>query len=226
MSKASAVSIHPQQEAIDRALALGEESLQTLATRFNVSPYALSRRRKRLAITPAVEADDLQAQALKWRERADQLWHQGTTDADSRAMAQAVSAGLRSVELQARQKEREVEAVSVAEEADDGKLDIGTLSKVLDWYDRCFDDNQKRTVLKAAELERQLGVSDSYELFNSMSTSPELRQAVLEFAHNFQLEKKNNEPVQMESAANEPGLSSRQRPELQYAGNVVPGGGK
>jgi hypothetical protein len=202
MGKASAISTHPEQEAIDQALALGEVSLQALATRFNVSPYALSRRRKRLVITPAVEADDLPAQALKWRERADQLWHQGTADADSRAMAQAVSAGLRSVELQARQKEREAEAASVAEEVDDGKLDIGTLSKVLDWYDRCFDDNQKRTVLKAADLERQLGVSDSYELFNSMSTDPALRVHVLQCARDYQLAKKgNDEPVQTESAA-------------------------
>jgi hypothetical protein len=203
MGKASAVSIHPQQQAIDQALALGEESLQALATRFNVSPYALSRRRKRLAMAPAVEDNDLPAQALKWRERADQLWHQGTADADSRAMAQAVSAGLRSVELQARQKEREAEAVSVAEEADDGKLDIGTLSEVLDWYDRCFDDNQKRTVMLAAEKSRQLGVYDSYELLNSMSVSAELRAAVLQFAHDFQAARKGNpdEPVQTESAA-------------------------
>jgi hypothetical protein len=203
MSKASAISTHPEQEAIDEALVLGEVSLQALATRFNVSPYALSRRRKRLTIAPAVEDDDLPAQALKWHERADQLWHQGTTDADSRAMAQAVSAGLRSVELQARQKEREAEAASVAEEVDDGKLDIGTLSKVLDWYDRCFDDNQKRTVALAAEKSRHLGVYDSYELFNSMSASPELRAAVLQFAHDFQAARKGSpdEPVQTESAA-------------------------
>lgn len=200
MGKASAISTHPEQEAIDEALALGEVSLQALATRFNVSPYALSRRRKRLAITPAVEADDLPAQALKWRERADQLWRQGTADADSRAMAQAVSAGLRSVELQARQKERDQEIA--AEENDDDRVSIGDLDSVISLFDAAPPDPVNQVKLKIAlDKARAVNRMDGVAIFFKMLEDSAFAADLTDFATTWKQEEKVDEPVQAQTSA-------------------------
>lgn len=106
MGKSSAISTHPEQAAIDAAILANHETLAALAMRFNVSVHSLSRRKRALAVTVESGADALEQQAAMWRERADTLWHTATADADTRAQAAAIAAGLRSCELMAQEAKR------------------------------------------------------------------------------------------------------------------------
>jgi hypothetical protein len=109
-----AVCLHAEHGVIDADLLAGQK-LKTLAATYGISPFSLSRHKSRhLQVAGALDtaeddSDSLEAQAQKWRLRADQLWARSEIDLDSRAAAQALAAGLRSCELQARQKERETE---------------------------------------------------------------------------------------------------------------------
>jgi hypothetical protein len=110
VGKPSAILNHPQATAIDQAILANHEPLKTLAVRFNVSVYSLSRRKKALAAMAMVETsksdpdpDALEQQARMWRLRADLLWTAATGDQDCRGQVAAIAAGLRSCELMAQQ---------------------------------------------------------------------------------------------------------------------------
>jgi hypothetical protein len=113
---------------IDLALESGNK-LNEIAEQFAVSKFSLSRHRAKhlaLAATTAESDGDLAAQVAMWRIRADQLWLSATADADTRGQAQAVAAGLRSVELQAR---RERETTESATSAIDEQIDVRELDR-------------------------------------------------------------------------------------------------
>ena len=133
MSKASAISNHPEQAAIDQAILANHETLISLAARFNVSVYSLSRRKKALATVPAVENgietdNDLQCRSdLLW-ERSNLIWEQSLIDADTKAALGSLQAGLRSLELAHKRAERRAEAVP---EAGDLGISIAAIDKIL-----------------------------------------------------------------------------------------------
>jgi hypothetical protein len=121
---------HPNKAQIDALLAT-EIPLKDIAAQIpDLSVHALSRYKRKNLLPPVANGtgDSLEAQAAMWRERADHLWHQATIDQDSRAMAQAVAAGLRSVELQARQEKNEE---AKPETGDEKPLTIAALDEIL-----------------------------------------------------------------------------------------------
>lgn len=167
---------HAQRSELDAAIESGEK-LQAIAARFGISKFCVSRHKKHLAVAmPESDDDSLEAQARKWRERADKLWAQAEIDQDVRGQAQAVAAGLRSVELQARQAEREQEATPDAETSDEfTPQDIAK-------FDRLLADADERTTQLAIEGAQRLGCSDLYQLFEVCWGNAALKSAVLAFA--------------------------------------------
>ena len=190
----------PHLAAIDDLLD-GGATQKDSAAHFGVSKFALSRHVRHSNPTPVTpeSADSLEARAALWRERADQLWHTATADADSRAMAQAVSAGLRSVELQARQKEREAEAAPDAE--DDGKLSVEVLDKIVAWWDRVQAENDEKFTKLALEEAKRLRCPDLYQVFLKLWDSPALKERVLEFCRELFAEETSNESVSQQNDA-------------------------
>ena len=77
--------------AIDSLLE-GGASQKDVAAQFKVSRFAISRHVRHAQPVPVAlesDPDSLEARATLWRERADQLWHMATADADSRALPQS-----------------------------------------------------------------------------------------------------------------------------------------
>jgi hypothetical protein len=184
-------------------------TLKEIAAQFHCSYPSLVRHAARHRDSVATESGsagsagggDLQNKSdLLW-SRSNEVWNLAAADTDLRSQISSIQTGLRSLELQAKQWEREQEAASEEKGLFDenGRLDVRVLTEVSDWYDRTLSETQKRTITKAAELERELGVSDGFALFETMRTDPILREAVLEFAHNFQLARKEKNENELES---------------------------
>jgi hypothetical protein len=199
--------------AIDSLLDSGTPQKEVAAT-FNVSRFAISRhvnhqRNSSPAAGSPGSAGDLQSKsALLW-ERSNEIWNLGAADADLRSQISSIQTGLRSLELQAKQRERDQEAKEEAGQGlidAQGRLDIGALSEISEWWEKNLDDQQKKSIERAAQLESELRVSDGSRLFETMRTDPILREAVLKYAFDFQLarkEKNENESelIQESSAA-------------------------
>lgn len=127
--RACSICCHSDCAAIDVQLASGVFQ-SDIAEKFRVSRFAVSRHARHSVSTVSEnETDSLEAQARKWRMRADTLWTRSEIDQDSRAAAQALAAGLRSCELQARHEQRETEATS---EADAGAISIQQIDRLFE----------------------------------------------------------------------------------------------
>lgn len=121
--------------AIDDLADSNTATLKEIAAQFLVSYPALVRHcaRHRSAASAAPEngnSDSLESQASLWRLRADSLWHSATASEDVRGQAQAVAAGLRSVELQARAERRDAEAKPQTEDGSE-VVTIAMIDKII-----------------------------------------------------------------------------------------------
>lgn len=175
----------------------GGTNQKDIAAQFGVSRFAVSRHArhgKRVPVTLENDPDSLEARATLWRERADQLWHTANADADSRAMAQAVSAGLRSVELQARQKERVAEA---APEEDDGKLTIPEFDRIVEKWEKIQETMGVEKALEAAQNAERMHLPNLMGVFYACATDEELRMLIETTARDYKNSKdeKQNEPL-------------------------------
>ena len=149
MGKPSAISTHPEQAAIDAAILANHETLQALAAKFNVSAYSLSRRKKALAATTAIEdGDDLQSRSdLLW-ERSNSVWETSVLDADTKNQIASIQAGLRSLELAHRQAQKAAETAPVP--AGQTVLTIEAMDEIIQ---KVLDEDP---TWKAIEVIRQL----------------------------------------------------------------------
>jgi len=102
---------NPNRAAIDDLLDAGTNQ-KDVAVQFGVSKFALSRHARH---TPEVEAagGDSPAEIEKWLGRADDQYLLAVANADQRGAINALVAGLRAVEAQAKSEEREEEATPV-----------------------------------------------------------------------------------------------------------------
>jgi hypothetical protein len=140
------------------------------------------------------DADSLEARAALWRERADRLWRTATADADSRAMAQALAAGLRSVELQARQNER---ASSAMPEEDDGKLTTEDFDRIVEKWDKIQEALGVEKALEAAQNAERMRLPNLMGVFYDCAYDAELRTLIETTARDYKNSKdeKQNESV-------------------------------
>jgi hypothetical protein len=121
----------PNVASINALLEAGTHQ-KDVAAQFGVSRFAVSRhaRHSKIAIAPEPATNEsLEMQARKWRNRADQLWDRAEFDSDTRGLAQAVSAGLRSVELQARAEIRAAETTPATGE--DAPVTIQMIDEII-----------------------------------------------------------------------------------------------
>jgi hypothetical protein len=193
--------------------------LKEIAAQFHCSPSALSRHiaRHRNPVVPEAEGagGDLQSKSdLLW-SRSNQVWELATADTDLRSQISSIQTGLRSLELQAKQRERDQAAQEEKGSGlidDQGRLSIGVVSELSEWWERNLDDQQKKSIERAAQLESELRVSDGSRLFETMRTDPILREAVLKYAFDFQLarkEKNENESELIQESSAAPNRGSR-----------------
>ena len=200
MAKGCSICQHPRVQEIDSLLD-GGTFKKDVAQQFSVSVHALSRHGRGLC-----RADALDSEEAKWSDRLEKTYQQASSDGDARAAQQVASTALRHVRQRKSEKLKAAQAVPEERGIFDekGRLSIGVLSQISDWYETVLSDTQKRTITQAAELESKLGVSNGFALFETMRVDPVLREAVLEFAHNFQLarkEKKENESAMAQASA-------------------------
>ena len=176
----------------------GGATQKDIAAQFKISKYAISRHLRHAnpaPVTPETDTDSLEARAILWRERADHLWHQATADADCRAMAQAVAAGLRSVELQARQQARAAEASSPEE--DDGKLTIPEFDRIVAKWEKIQETlGAEKAAQAAAECER-MHLPNMMDIFYACVDDAELRELLATTARDYKLlkDERANETV-------------------------------
>ncbi len=109
-------------------------------------------------------------------------------------MAQAVAAGLRSVELQARQKQREAEAVP---EEDDGKLTIPEFDRIVEKWERIQRELGAEKAAEAAANAQRMRLPNLMEIFYDCVDDAELRTLIETTARDYRNSKdeKQNEPV-------------------------------
>jgi hypothetical protein len=202
MSVKCSICQHPSARQIDDLLDAGE-SKKSVAAQFSVSVHALSRH-SRHGVVP--DSDSLEAQAAKWRLRADDLWQHATADADVRGQAQAVAAGLRSCEMQARaaEKKAEVQAKSAAE-VDDGKISIGSLDELVAVLTQANPSPIDAEKIKIAlEKGSVLNRPDAVQLFYRMYESREFTEAISNWAATWQPPQKGepdeSQPISQVSA--------------------------
>jgi predicted transcriptional regulator len=177
MSKCS-ICLSPNVATIDDLLD-GGASQKDVAQQFQVSRFAVSRHArhgKRVPVTPESDDDSLEARAILWRERADHLWHQATADADCRAMAQAVSAGLRSVELAHRQEQRAAE--SAPETEDDGKLTIQDFDRIVERWEKIQETLGSEKAREAAANAERMRLPNLMGVFYDCVDDAELRTLI------------------------------------------------
>jgi transposase len=192
---------HPSARQIDDLLDAGE-SKKSVAAQFSVSIHSVSRHSRHGA---APDSDSLEAQAAKWRTRADDLWQHATADADVRGQAQAVAAGLRSCEMQARaaEKKAEVQAKSAAE-LDDGKISIGSLDELVSILTQENPSPVDQAKLRIAlDKARALNRPDMVAIFYQAHENPRFAEALSDFAATWSEKKGTNEsePIQEASSA-------------------------
>lgn len=108
MSKACSICSHISVQAIDD-LADSGETLISISERFHVSKFALSRHCKHRKPEPVVETAEggSREEIQKWLQRSDDQYLLACANADQRGAIQALIAGLRAVEAQAKSEERE-----------------------------------------------------------------------------------------------------------------------
>src|ERR1700683_3900496 len=176
---------------IDAALLRGEFQ-KDVAARFCVSAYAISRHARHSA--PAPDADALAATAQKWASRADQVWDMGFADQDARALVSACQAGLRSLEMQLRHREKLEDSTAKQPDAND-KISPEQI-------DRLLADCDARSVQLALTEAKRLRVPDCYSLFAEMLAKPDLKRATLEFARDWRPEEKEKHELVSQSTPN------------------------
>jgi hypothetical protein len=187
--------------------------LKEVAAQFHCSYPSLVRHaaRHRGPVAPAAgsagpdaAADDLRSRSdLLW-SRSNEVWNSAMADADLRSQISSIQTGLRSLELQAKQAERQAEAKA---EADSGgnKVSIGDLDDLVqamtnpellpDPVDR---EKLQIVVRKSQELMRP----DCHAVFYKMWECPEFAEALIDYVRDWKPEKKNEPVLEKVSAAN------------------------
>jgi hypothetical protein len=171
MKKSCGVCGHAQRAEIDRALMAGDFQ-KTVAIRFGLSAFAISRHVRH---SREPEAGSLSAKAELWASRAEQLWTSATFDADTRAQVAALTAGLKSLQAQQKEAERQIkqEPQKTAQ-----KFDPPTIDEILAHADA-------RQIQLCIEESQRLQMPDVYALFCSMVGRPAMQRAVIEFANEY-----------------------------------------
>jgi hypothetical protein len=99
----------PNRAQIDALIVAGAK-LKDIATQLpELSPYALSRHKRRCLVTtqPANgDGNSLEAQLALWTGRANELYLASTVNADARGQSQAIAVAFRSLEFALRASER------------------------------------------------------------------------------------------------------------------------
>ncbi len=165
-----------QLEEINSALASGSQQ-KPLAEKYHVTRASLSRHKTR-HINPT-SADMLALEAAKWAARADEIWRTATASEDTRGQALACAQGLRALGM-ARQQEKAELKTAPAPEFNFRVADIDAA------VNKLFADADKRTNLLALE-KSELLLPDCYQLFEKMLNNLALKQAVLRFAQNYEI---------------------------------------
>jgi hypothetical protein len=172
MNKAS-LATNPNLSSIEYDHATGME-LKAIAEKYDVSRSVLSRWFRR---SPGkTNRESLESQIAKWKTRADTLWAQAELDADSRAMAQSIAAGFRSVELQVKHLAEQEEAAKGPPEQQFFRLeDID--AKVASMAQQAERDSYQRALDCAAGL----GELSAFALFERMLSDENLKVAIYQF---------------------------------------------
>jgi hypothetical protein len=166
--KACTVCGHAQRVEIDRALMSGETQ-RSISAKYNLSSHTISRHVRH---SREPEPENLSQQAALWSSRAEQLWASATYDADTKAQVAALSAGLKSLQAQQKEAERQVKQEPQAS----AKIDPSFIDKVI------ADCDQRQLELCLAESLR-LKVPDLYTMFCQMQNRPAMQRAVISYAN-------------------------------------------
>ena len=192
---------------IDSLIDSSSMTLKEISEQFHISVYSLSRH-SRHRNNPALEdgsaSSDLQSKSdLLW-ERSNEIWALAAADADLRSQISSIQTGLRSLELQAKQAERNREIAEEAGEAD-GKVSINSLDDVLSFLSPPTEPDpvDAKKLEEALRRCRALNGVDGVQIFYRMMEDNRFCSDLVSYATNWTpKEKGSNEPVQTESAAN------------------------
>jgi hypothetical protein len=122
------ICAHASSAAIDDLLVAGANQ-KDVAVQFSVSRFAVSRHVRHSVPAPEGSLNTSRDEIGKWLRRADDQYLLATVDSDQRGAISALVGGLRAIEAQIRNDEREVEAKPVA--GDGGRITLGQLDSIL-----------------------------------------------------------------------------------------------
>jgi Zn-dependent M32 family carboxypeptidase len=150
------------------------ESLISISERFGVSKFALSRHLRHNK--PAPPPDSLESRVVTARLRADELWHQAKSNADSRGMAQALSASVRQLELEISQAKEQAESAPAA--ASDSEFTLDEIDRFVAKFDKMHEELEVQKCAEAAQNCRRLDQPNAMACFFAMEQDPRLRALV------------------------------------------------
>jgi hypothetical protein len=187
------VCTHAKVEEINAALTTGSKMQNQISQEYGLSKASLSRHKARHI--NRTSADLLTLEASKWAARADEIWKTATLAEDVRGQAQACANGLRSLEFSIKQAEKEASKPTAESEFKFRLEDIDNA------VNKLFADCDRRTNLLAID-KAEILMPDAYQLFEKMLNNPELKQAVLRYAQNWETREGINHVSRQSTATN------------------------